>query len=366
MAAEVFFADTRVVENRGLLDKTETLFDKVVKGSTIEPGDLVAIKTHFGDPGGTAFVSPLFPARLVKKVKELKGRPFLTDANTLYRGARSEAVSHLITAIRHGFGFEVVGAPVIIADGLTGKDYREIEVRGRHFSKVKIGSAVCHADALVAVSHVTGHSMTGLAGALKNVGMGLGSPGGKQAMHSDVLPVVDVDKCTGCSKCLQWCPTEAITLVEGKATIDEKKCLGCGECVATCPPEAIVINWGTDERALQEKIVEYVWGVLKDKKGKAVFFNFLLNVGPECDCWRWSEAAIVPDIGILSSIDPVAIDQASLDLVNAAPGLKGTRLKDIDSRDKFGSITGVDCTTGLQYAEAVGLGTRKYKLIKVR
>lgn len=365
MATEVFFADTRVVENRGLLDKTEALFDKVVGGSTIESGDLVAIKAHFGDPGGTAFISPLFYARLVSKVKELKGRPFLTDANTLYRGARSDGVSHLATATRHGFGFEVVGAPIIIADGLTGKDYREIEVKGKHFSKVKIGSAVCHAGGLIAVSHVTGHSMSGLAGALKNVGMGLGSPGGKQAMHSDALPVVEVNKCTGCKECLEWCPAEAITLIEGKAFIDEKKCLGCGECVATCTSDAIAINWGTDVRALQEKIVEYVWGVLKDKKGKAVFFNFLLNVGPECDCWRWSEAAIVPDIGILSSTDPVAIDQASLDLVNAAPGLEGTRLKDTESRDKFGSITGVDCSIQLQYAEKVGLGTRKYELVKV-
>jgi len=347
------------------LDKTAKLFDRADFKSIIEPGDLVAIKVHFGEPGNTAYLSPIFVRRVVDKVKEAGGKPFLTDANTLYVGRRSNAVDHLVAAIDNGFSYATVGAPLVIADGLNGKDYITVDIDGKHIKEAKIGSAVIHADAMIALSHFKGHELTGFGGALKNIGMGLGSRSAKQVMHSDVRPQVDPEKCTSCAKCVKWCPAEAITM-SGVAGIDEAECIGCGECTVTCNFGAIAINWQTDPRVTLEKIVDYAWAAIKDKPGKVGFFNFVLNVSPDCDCWGWNDAPIVPDIGILASFDPIAIDQASVDLVNKTQGLLGSRLSDTAHTDKFMAISGVDWRPQLEYGEEVGLGKRNYELVEVK
>ncbi len=364
--ADVFFADANKPQKVSLLDKLELLIEKANFEEFIEVGDLVAIKVHFGEKGNTAFISPIFIRRIVEKVKLAGGKPFLTDTNTLYVGSRADAVEHLKTAIENGFSYATAGAPLVIADGLNGKDYVSVEIKGKHFREAKIGSALYHADSLIVVSHVKGHEMTGFGGALKNIGMGGACRSGKQMIHSDVLPTVDLKLCKGCGKCLKWCPTEAISLVDKKAIIDESLCLGCGECTVTCPYSAIVINWKTEPDIIQEKIVEYAWAVLKDKKGKAGFINFLTNVTPDCDCWSWSDPAIVSDVGILVSKDPVAIDQASVSLINRTPGIETSRLRKATSRDKFRSLYPlVDWDVQLRHGEEIGLGEKRYNLIEV-
>ncbi|MBU4078597.1 DUF362 domain-containing protein [Patescibacteria group bacterium] len=366
---DVFYTSVRV-RGKSLLSRCDLLFDKASFSEIISKRDLVAIKVHFGEYGNTAFLSPIFVRRVVEEVKSLGGKPFLTDANTLYVGARSDAVEHLETAIKNGFTYATVGAPLVIADGLNGKDYVSVEIGGKHFSEVKIGAAAVHADAIIVLSHFKGHEQTGFGGALKNVGMGLGCRSAKQMMHSDVLPKVNLNKCTGDGRCIRWCPTGAISLFDlkgvKKAKIDEKKCIGCGECVVTCREEAIAINWRSDPSAVQEKIVEHAYGVLKNKPGKAGFMNFLINITPDCDCWEWNDAPIVGDIGILASKDPIAIDQASVDLVNREQGIANTRLQKPKAKDKFRAVfPGIDWSMQLAYGEQIGLGSRKYNLIKI-
>lgn len=366
--SEVYFGNMRAEAGLSLLDKVETLFDRAGFAECFGEGEFVALKVHFGDRGNTAFVRPIYVRRLVDKVKQAGGKPFLTDANTLYVGTRSNAVDHLKTAIENGFTYSVVDAPLVIADGLNGKDYVEVEVKQKHFSEVKIASAAYQADALIAISHFKGHEMTGFGGTLKNIGMGLGSRSAKQMMHSDVKPQVDLEKCIGCEKCLQWCPAEAISMVGEKVQIDYEKCLGCGECIVTCPEQAMAISWESDVGAMQEKMVEYAYGVLQNKQDKAGFFNFLIGISPDCDCWGYADAPIVSDIGILASKDPVAIDQASIDLVNQQEGLKGTALsgKALKAGEKFGSIwPGADWQIQLKYAEQLGLGSRQYSLTTI-
>jgi uncharacterized Fe-S center protein len=357
--SEVYFVDTSCKPHYGMLDKLGDLIEKVGLAEIIERKDLVAIKTHFGERGGTAFVPVMYIRRLVKEIKEKKGKPFVTDAGTLYVGGRSNAIDHVITAASHGFTLSSAGAPIIVADGLTGHDFVEVDIEGDELSKVKIASAAVHADALVVVSHLTGHELTGFGGALKNVGMGLGSRGGKQQMHSDIKPKVNEEKCTACAKCIRWCPAEAITLVEkGKekaAQIDSDKCIGCGECTVMCFEGAIAVRLMTSLDLAQSKIVEYAMGVLKGKEDKSVFFNFLLRITPSCDCWDFSNAPAISDIGILASRDIVAIEQASLDLVNEKAG------KDF-FRDLYQTM---DWTEQLEYAEKKGLGSREYQLVKL-
>ncbi len=365
--SEVYFTDLRASSKENLLDKLSKLCARVGLKDIIKKNDLVALKIHFGEKGNLAYIRPQFVRLIVDKVKEAGGKPFLTDANTLYVGSRSNAVDHLETAVMNGFDFAVVNAPLIIADGLTGKDYINVPIEGKHFKEVKIGSAAIHANAFISITHFKGHELTGFGGALKNIGMGLGSRSGKQMMHSDVLPrVKKEEKCLACGMCAEWCPAGAIT-VDEHAVIDDKVCWGCGECTVTCPEGAIGINWKSQPDVVQEKIVEYAMGVLKNKKNKAVHISFVMNVSPDCDCWAFNDAPLVRDIGILASRDPVAIDQACIDLVNSEKALPGTRLgENLDVVDKFGALhKNIDWSVQLAYGEKMGLGSRKYDLIKV-
>lgn len=367
MPSKVYFTDMRAGHNKSLLDKLEKLFEKAGLDEIIQPRDLVAIKLHFGERGNTGYIRPQYLRRIVNRVKKAGGKPFLTDANTLYVGSRSNSVDHLQTAVENGFAYSVVDAPLIIADGLTGKDYIGVEINRKHFKEVKIGAAAYHADALIAVTHFKGHEMTGFGGVIKNVGMGLGSRSGKQMMHSDVLPSVNPDKCKGCDKCSQWCPADAIKVYEKISVVDESKCIGCGECTVTCPVHAIGINWKTQPDIIQEKMAEFTEGVLLNKKGKYGFITFITNVSPDCDCYGWSDAPLVNDIGMLASLDPVALDQACVDLVNKAAVLPNNRLEGKgDVQDKFRALyPKIDWSRQIAYAEEIGLGARDYELITV-
>ncbi len=357
--SKVYFVNMRCRPNRGMQRKLAELGEKVGLKEIISEKDMVAVKTHMGEAGCTAFVPVMYVRAMVEEVKKAGGRPFVSDSNTLYVGGRATAVNHLRTAAANGFTMGTVGAPIIIADGLKGHDFQETAIEGDLLKSVKIASAFCQADAYVVISHLTGHEYMGFGGALKNVGMGMSSRGGKQQMHSDTKPAVNKEKCNACAQCLEWCPAGAISM-EGKgrekhAKIDLSKCIGCGECTVMCFKGAIQARLkGVLENA-QRKVVEYCMGALKGKGHKAAFLNFLMNITPACDCWNYNDAPVVEDIGILASRDIVAIDQASLDLLNRRAG-----------RDVFREIyPGVDCFSQIAYAEKMGLGSREYELINL-
>ncbi len=364
--ADVFFTNMRAAHGNSLIDKLGSLFDRAGFGGLIKEDEFVALKVHFGEKKNTAFVSPIYIREIVRKVKEAGGRPFLTDANTLYVGGRSNAVDHTVTAIQNGFGYATVEAPIVIADGLNGKEYIEVDVGLKHFKKVKIASAAYHADNLIAVSHFKGHEISGFGGALKNIGMGLGCRSAKQMMHADVHPKIDAEKCVVCEKCTEWCSGKALKLVGERIELDNNACIGCGECVVTCPQQAIAISWDSPVEKVQERIAEHAFGAIKNKKGKCGFVNFLMNITPDCDCWPYSDAPFVADIGIAASVDPVALDTACADLVNKAQPIEGTALPDKGAGDKLKSLySNVDWSVQLKYAEEIGLGSREYSLIDI-
>jgi uncharacterized Fe-S center protein len=367
-SAKVYFAPIRSSTNRSLVAR----FGDMLEAMSLDifaKDDLVAVKLTFGEEGCTTFVHPIFVRRAVDWVKERGGKPFLTDSCTLYYGQRSNGLDHLNLAFRHGFSYATIGAPIVIADGIKSQDYVEVEVGLKHFKRVKYGSNADQADALLCISHFKGHLATGFGGTFKNIGMGLGSRSAKQTMHAVVKPEFkDKGSCTGCARCVEVCPSRAITIVAQKASFDYSKCSGCGECIATCPERALRILWNESPKNLCEKIVETAYGVLKKKKGRAAFFNFVLDVTPDCDCLAWSDNAIVPDVGILGSIDPVAVEQASLDMVNAQPASPGSVLGPEfgPGKDKFRGIRPeADGERQIEYAEELGMGTRKYKIINI-
>ncbi len=374
MKSEVYF--TRVGAqnfNDSILDRLVKMFDRVGAGSIIKQNEFVAIKAHFGEEGNVSFVSPVYYRAIADRIKNCGGTPFLTDTNTLYVGERNHAVKHLNVAIKHGFSFATIGAPVIIADGLLGTDFIEVPVNKRHVKKAKIASAVYWADSMVVVTHCKGHMITGMGGAIKNVGMGCAARAGKQEQHSGTHPKVLNKKCTGCKLCAEWCNFQAISIIDGKAFIDEKKCSGCGECIAVCRFDAIDSRWDAEAPLMQEKMVEYAYAALQNKKDKVVYFNFVMNVTPECDCMPSSDNFLIPDIGILASFDPVAIDAASIDVINKAKTInenvsdkKGYDLRHSE-KDKFKMVhPDIDWKYQINYAAELGLGNKDYELLEVK
>ncbi len=366
--SDVFFVNARVENNRGLLHKFGDLVDRVGL-DFISENDLVAVKVHFGDAGTTRYVRPMFSRKVVDRLRERKAHPFLTDTCTLYKGHRSAAPTHLALAVRNGFGYAQVDAPLIIADGLRSHDFAEVEVGLEHFDSVRIGSAVHDADALVVISHFKGHLAAGFGGTIKNLSMGLGNRQMKQRMHASVRPrLAKDDACIACGVCEEVCPSDAVEIRDGRAWFDDDACVGCAECITTCPEGALDILWNEGPAGLQEKMVEVAAGALASKKGKALFFNFIVEVTPDCDCFPFSDTPFVQDVGILASTDPVAIEQAAVDLVNAQPGLPGSKLNSAmkPGEDKLRALyPSVPWERQLEYAEEVGLGNRAYDLIEV-
>ena len=365
---EVFFADLRSRHpGDNTLLKIRDLFDRAGFPEIVEKSAPTAIKLHFGEWGNDSYINPVFVRQVVDKVKMAGGRPFLTDTNTLYTGSRSNAVDHLITAIEHGFDYSVAGAPLIIADGLSGKNHRRIAISGNHFKSVLVSGDIAAAPSMVMLSHFKGHEAAGFGGAIKNMAMGCAPKAGKQEQHS-ARPMNVEGKCVGCGKCVEVCPRHAIDLESGVSRIRNSDCIGCFECVTMCPEHAIDVDWTTEIPAFIERMVEYALGVARGKTGRIGYMNFLLRITPDCDCVPWSDAAIVPDIGILASRDPVAIDAASFDLVNAMQGIPGSFLrKNLEKGgDKFkGMRPGTDAYRQITYAEKIGLGSSKYRLIRL-
>lgn len=315
-------------------------------------GDIVAIKTHFGERGNNGYIRPEFIRPVIKMIKELKATPFLTDTGTIYRGPRSNAVGHLTVAADHGFSQNRLHVPIIISDGIRGHDYADVEIIGKHFRSVKIATGIINADSMAVISHFKGHLLGGFGGAIKNLGMGCGARLGKFAMHSSVMPTISIETCEGCGACIAHCAHDALLLDGGKIYLEPSRCKGCGECVLFCDFGALSITWNQGATAVQERYAEYALGAVK---GKHVFYlNFINHITPNCDCLSKDELPMLPDIGILASEDPVAVDQASLDLVIKQGGnVFKTAHPD------------VDCTVQLKHAEAIGLGKREYELITI-
>ena len=365
MPSTVYFSDLRASFRENLVTRLGRLMERAGLMTIVSGRDLVAVKLHFGELGNTAFIRPVFLRKIVETIAAQGGQPFLTDANTLYSGTRSDAPSHLVTAIQNGFAYSVVDAPTVIADGLRGKSETAVTVDLKNFKEVYIGKEIVEADALVSVAHFKGHELSGFGGTLKNLGMGCASRKGKLAQHSTVSPKVKRKRCIGCEECLPHCSQQAISMVDEKAAIDPETCIGCGECILICPNEAIQIQWNQSVPVFLENMMEYSVGVLQNKQGKGLYINFITDVSPACDCYPYNDTPIVNDIGILASTDPVAIDQASVDLVNQAQALPGCCLKKNQEPggDKFGAIyEKVDWAYQLAYAEKIGLGSRTYTL----
>lgn len=371
--SNVYFTDLRVKNGDNLLTKLQRLIKTAGIGNIDFTDKYVAIKMHFGEPGNLAFLRPNYAKAIADVVKELGGKPFLTDCNTLYVGGRKNALDHLDSANLNGFNPTTTGCQIIIADGLKGTDEALVPVEGGTYIKeAKIGRAVMDADVFISLNHFKGHEATGFGGALKNIGMGCGSRAGKMEMHSAGKPHVDQNLCIGCQMCAKICAHDAPEFENKKATINHDKCVGCGRCIGVCPKDAILSASDESNEILNCKIAEYTKAVIDNRPHFHI--SLVIDVSPYCDCHGENDAAIVPNVGMFASFDPVALDVACADAVNAQPVLSNSMLGDCSeeerashNHDHFHSIFPETCwESAITHGEKIGIGNSKYKLVTVK
>lgn len=369
MASKVYFTDFRSTSSNNLLRKLQTLVTKAGIDTIDFERKIVAIKIHFGEPGNLAYLRPNYAAVIIKMLKKKQAIPFLTDCNTLYSGHRSNGPEHLEAAFENGYNPMATGCPVIIADSVRGTEYREIILDMEYCKHAKIGSAIADSDIIISMNHFKGHEISGFGGALKNLGMGCASVGGKLFLHSGASPKIFEENCTGCRVCERYCAQHAIVVEsDKKAHIDYIKCTGCGQCIAVCQFDSARAASDSSSEIVNMRIAEYAFAALKDKP--AFHINFIMDVSPNCDCWNFNDYPLIPDIGMAASFDPVALDQACADMVKAAPALPGSHLRskhsgELKGEDKFRLMhPDTNWQSGLEHAEKIGLGTREYELIK--
>lgn len=370
--SDVFFTTFKTTNNENLLKKLHRL----MKAAGFERIDFTdkyaAIKLHFGEYGNLAFLRPNYAKVVADYVKELGGKPFLTDCNTLYVGSRKNALDHMDTAYLNGFSPLQTGCHVIIADGLKGSNEQLVPINLEYVKEAKIGQAIMDADVVISLTHFKGHEEAGFGGTIKNLGMGSGSRAGKMEQHCDGKPYVEQKLCIGCGSCFRICAHGAPIIENGKAHIDENKCVGCGRCLAICPKNAVKPLFQDSFKLLNCKMAEYAYAVCKDRP--CFHVSLICDVSPNCDCHAENDIPIIPDVGMLASFDPVALDQACADLCNKMPVIEGSCLD--DNIKKFGhedhnhevfhmNHPDTEWESCLDHAQKIGLGSRDYQLHKI-
>ena len=368
--SRVYFTDMRCPVGVSLQDKLARLIEKAGIGEIEFRKKFAVIKVHFGEPGNLSFLRPNFIKTVADKVIALGGIPFLSDCNTLYVGRRKDALEHMGAAQENGFSLQSTSCQIIIGDGLKGTDDLEVPIDGGEYCKTaRIGRAIMDADIFISVTHFKGHEMTNFGGALKNIGMGCGSRAGKMQMHNEGKPVVCEEDCQSCGVCSDFCAQDAISYREedGKASIDHERCVGCGRCVGVCNFNAIENESGTTNDMLSYKIAEFAKAVVD---GRPHFHVCVVNqVSPYCDCHSENDAAVVPDIGMFASFDPVALDAACIHAVNEAPPIMTSILSDRDQDQDHNHFKNIHPTTDwrgqIEHAERIGLGSGSFELITV-
>ncbi len=365
--SQVYFTDARASSKNSLVEKIERLIKKSKIFEDIHADKRIALKMSFGERGSSAYIRPPFIRKIVDLIKENKAIPFVTDANTLYCHKRNNAIDHLETANINGFNYGSLSAPVIIADGLSGADYVPYQINGKYFNEIYMASAIYHSDFIVSAAHFTGHMACGFGASIKNISMGCASIKGKYYQHSEMEPDIKKALCRLCGKCIEACGYGAIVKQKDALKIILDHCVGCGECVSVCPYGAMVSKFKQSKKILQEKMIEYLKGISLQKKDHIAYINFLLDITPDCDCPSFSDSPIVPNIGILASKDPIALDKASVDMVNQVSPIGLSKMEGrFNAADKIDAMhAGTDWMHQLIYGSREGLGNIEYEVIAI-
>ncbi len=364
---DVYLARARVkdfrnwwVPKESLLEKMERLFYASGLNSLVENGTKVGVKLHMGEPGNVHYMRPVYAWKLVDILKDLGAEPVGLETTGLgIDPGRTSASKHIEAARRNGFTEETLGAPLTIVDGEKGLDMVEMD-------GIPVAKGILELDSLMILSHATAHIQAGFGGALKNLALGCVAKPGKFRAHHEGKPSINTDDCTSCGECIKVCTADAIS---GEPLMITEDCILCGDCLGICPEGAIKAEF-TSAETLSKRIAENSAGVVKALDKRLGYLTLLMDVLPHCDCHPHSDIPVVPDIGILASMDPVAIDKAAVDLINSSPGVHGSEAEVVGALNE-----GVDRLTKLnpntkwaiqiEEAEMLGIGKKEYEIEEV-
>jgi uncharacterized Fe-S center protein len=302
-------------------------------------GKKVPVKLHMGEKKNPYFVKPELVKDVIVELKKAQADPFLFDTTVAYHGSRHTKTEYQNLAKLHGFTMKNVGCDVIIDD--TGVPTM---VKGRTY---EVADHLKQSTHIFALSHVKGHIQSGMGGAIKNFGMGGVTKETKIKIHDSSYPVYQKDTCIYCGVCAEICPFHAIKVNEEVWEYNEQKCFGCGACVDSCPSNALTFQ----DADLQFLLACSAKACVQEKT--VLYLNELKRIAKGCDCDPNAGPIICPDIGYLLSDDPVAIDKASLDLINEI------------KENVFLTVNKVNPLKQIKYGEEIGLGSSSYELIKL-
>jgi hypothetical protein len=360
--SEVYFTDSRAIvtdpsewfqPNLSLVSKLKEMMRKTDLLDFIEEGDIVAVKTHFGDRGTTKTLRSVYIRTIVEEVKRRGGRVFVTETTGLgLTRTRSTAIGRIEIAEENGYTSQTLLAPIIIADGLKGLDFTRVKINGKHLREIFVAKAFENVDKVVCATHFKLHMQSGMGGSIKNIGVGCTAKPSKFDIHCPNMPEIN-ENCTECGVCVEVCPTNAI---EDFKIIPER-CLKCTGCYEVCEYSAVTISPWLSGDDIAERIAECVKGVYKlVGKDNFAFINFMIDITPHCDCHPYSDNPIAPDVGIFASRDIVSVDSVCYDTLarinSTEDALTGDR--------KFWEWTKPE--TQLIHAEKLGLGERNYEI----
>lgn len=304
----VFFTKWRPHSN--MLSRLDKLMKKSHVLDVIEPGDLVAVKLHVGELGNPNYIRPFFVKHILDRIKEKGGKPFLTDSTTYYPERRSNAYDHYETAVANGFGY----AQFICADGLKGGYIVPIKTGDSLIPEVEVAGALYEADAMIVVTHLKGHPIAGVGGAIKNLGMGGVSKKSKLAQHRLVGMKLEIEKCSACGSCAEVCRFGFPHIEDEHVVIDTPECMRCPMCSAACPEGVITLE---NRERLCKGLAIAAKAVLDTFRPEKVgFLNFAVTVSTVCDCGPTQEEMLGPDVGIFAGFSALSIDVASFSSID--------------------------------------------------
>ncbi|HRR54357.1 MAG TPA: DUF362 domain-containing protein [Candidatus Methanomethylicus sp.] len=363
MVSKVYFFD--FCKSSDALRGVDALLKAVLRSGDLR-GRRTAVKAHFGELGNYTHIRPQFVRRVVDIINADGGAPFATDTTTLYpTGKRLSAAGVISSARYNGFTEEGLGCPIAVADAPDGEagtaiDLEELEP-GTPLRRIMVARQIAEAGAMVVMSHVKGHLLSGLGGAIKNLGMGCTTKGCKASQHAMHGLVFVRDGCTMCGKCAAACQFGALEMgADGPVKSDA--CVYCLTCMWEC--ETGSIRFLPDGKArFQEGLAMAAAGVSRMLAGRpVVYLNFLLDVTPLCDCAAPAGQPVFQNAGILASCDPVAADKASLDILDRTAMIPGL---DQAAPDVLGKLNGTSSLIQLRAAERLRIGSMDYELIAV-
>lgn len=328
----------------------------------LSQGAWVPIKMHLGGELGFTTIHPVFVRVVAQAIKAAGGKPFVLDATM---GAVESAAAR-------GYTPETIGCPIVSAGGPYDRYVVPRRIGYRTLDRVNVLGAIWDAPCLINLSHVKGHGCCGYGGACKNIAMGCvdGPTRGKiHALEGGIDWIAR--RCTRCGRCVKACDTGAISLDAGSKEIEifYHNCRYCRHCISACPKHALTMRNENGYEHFQEGMARTTRAVLDSfDAARVLYINLLVNITMFCDCWGFSSPSVVPDVGVLASQDIVAIESASLDLIQAdrfIPGsLIGSRQLQ-DGKHLFERMHGKDPFVQLRALERHGCGRSDYALVEV-